>query len=96
MVICCKLFTHIPIALRGKFDFFESEPYYRGGVRPSSLQGENDIDGTKMNRDIGGENKFLELNAHTDISNQDIVIHEQNEGIRDERDNCKKATYKDN
>lgn len=54
---------------------------------------ENDKEETRMNGDLGGETELLELeaheeilNAHPNISEQDIVTHEDNERIREERD----------
>ncbi|KAH0698081.1 hypothetical protein KY290_013910 [Solanum tuberosum] len=83
--------------------FRELEPYYKGGVTPLSLQGENDIEDTRMNRALGGETEFLELeaheerlNAHSNISEQDIVTHEDNERIRKEENNNKEVANEDN
>lgn len=65
-------------------------------MTPSSLQEQNSIEETRMNRDLGGETEFLELeahkkrlDAHTNIFEQEIVTHEDNKIIREEGDNNK-------
>ncbi|KAH0765488.1 hypothetical protein KY285_001359 [Solanum tuberosum] len=64
-VFGCTVYTHIPKALRGKFDLCARQCVWsKGGVTPSSLQGENDIEETRMNRALGGETEFLKLEAH--------------------------------
>lgn len=71
--------------------FCESETYYKGTITPSSLSGESDRENTRMNVTLGGETKFLEveayeerLNACTGILEQDVVSHKDNEGTRKE------------
>ena len=56
-----------------------------------------------MNRDLGGETEFLELeahrkrlDAHTNILEQEIVTHEDNKIIREKGDNNKEFANENN
>ncbi|KAH0730446.1 hypothetical protein KY289_001634 [Solanum tuberosum] len=63
-VFGCTVYTHSPKALPGNWIRVQDEPYYKGGVTPLALHGENDIEETRMNRALWGETEFLELEAH--------------------------------